>query len=133
MASQSSKRVLITGAEGYLGSVIALFLIEQGYEVTGLDTGFFKDATLYDVPKYPVLRKDARDFSREDLENIDVVLYLSMTHSEVSHRKNYMTRLASTRVLSRSSAKKAVSGLFLPQAVQFTVSPGMKSLMRILR
>ena len=73
MASQSSKRVLITGAEGYLGSVIALFLIEQGYEVTGLDTGFFKDATLYDVPKYPVLRKDARDFSREDLENIDVV------------------------------------------------------------
>jgi len=77
MASQSSKRVLITGAEGYLGSVIALFLIEQGYEVTGLDTGFFKDATLYDVPKYPVLRKDARDFSREDLENIDVVLHLA--------------------------------------------------------
>ncbi len=71
------KRVLITGAEGYLGSVIAPFLIERGYEVTGLDTGFFKDALLYEAPRYPVVKKDARDVSEKDLKGIDAVVHLA--------------------------------------------------------
>lgn len=71
------KHALITGAEGYLGSVIAPFLIERGYEVTVLDTGFFKDALLYKAPPFRVVKKDARDFSENDLNGVDAVVHLA--------------------------------------------------------
>jgi hypothetical protein len=35
--------ILITGSEGYLGSLLTPELIRQGYEVIGLDTGFYKE------------------------------------------------------------------------------------------
>ena len=77
MASQAKNRVLITGAEGYLGSVIAPFLMKHGHEVIGLDTGFFRDSLLYELSPYGVIKKDARDFSEKDLKGIDVVVHLA--------------------------------------------------------
>jgi nucleoside-diphosphate-sugar epimerase len=35
--------ILVTRTEGYLGSLLALELIRQDYEVIGLDTGFYKE------------------------------------------------------------------------------------------
>ena len=40
-------RILVTGTEGYLGSLLAPELIRQGYEVIGLDTGFYKERAFY--------------------------------------------------------------------------------------
>ena len=40
-------RILVTGTEGYLVSLLAPELILQGYEVIGLDTGFYKERTFY--------------------------------------------------------------------------------------
>ena len=40
-------RILVTGTEGYLGSLLAPELIRQGYQVIGLDTGFYKERMLY--------------------------------------------------------------------------------------
>ena len=40
-------RVCVTGSDGYLGSLLAPKLLERGYEVVGLDTGFYKEGTLY--------------------------------------------------------------------------------------
>ena len=39
-------RILVTGTEGYLGALLAPELIRQGYEVIGLDTGFYKERAL---------------------------------------------------------------------------------------
>lgn len=75
--SLMKKRILITGTDGYLGSVLAPFLIERGYEVTGLDTGFFTDALLYEAPSFRVVKKDARDFSEDDLRGVDAVVHLA--------------------------------------------------------
>ena len=40
-------RVLVTGTDGYIGVVLASFLLKRGYDVVGLDTGFYRDAWLY--------------------------------------------------------------------------------------
>ena len=36
------KKVLVTGSEGYIGSVLIDKLLEEEYDVVGLDTLFFK-------------------------------------------------------------------------------------------
>ena len=40
------KPVLLTGHKGYIGSVMAPYLLQQGYDVVGLDTGYFSECTL---------------------------------------------------------------------------------------
>lgn len=71
-------RVLITGHEGYIGSVMAPAFIEAGHEVTGLDTGYFADCTLVpDRLDVPAVRKDIRDLDRSDLDGFDAVVHLA--------------------------------------------------------
>src|SRR3546814_13204214 len=40
-------KVLVTGADGYIGSVLAPTLMERGYDVVGLDTGYYRSGWLY--------------------------------------------------------------------------------------
>ena len=40
-------RILVTGTEGYIGSLLAPMLIQRGHEVIGIDTGFYRDGWLY--------------------------------------------------------------------------------------
>ena len=35
-------KVLVTGDQGYIGSVLVEILHEKGYEVSGLDVGYFE-------------------------------------------------------------------------------------------
>ncbi len=71
-------RVLVTGHRGYLGSVMAPHLMTQGYEVVGLDTGYFDDCTLVpDVGDVPYIRLDIRDLSPEHLAGFDAVVHLA--------------------------------------------------------
>ena len=39
-------RVLVTGTDGYIGVVLGSFLLARGYDVMGLDTGFYREAWL---------------------------------------------------------------------------------------
>jgi nucleoside-diphosphate-sugar epimerase len=73
-----ARKILITGHNGYIGSVMTPHLLSSGYEVTGLDTGYFSECTL--VPgggDVPVIRKDIRDLAASDLEGFDAVVHLA--------------------------------------------------------
>jgi len=35
-------KILVTGTEGYIGSLLAPVLMQRGHEVLGIDTGFYK-------------------------------------------------------------------------------------------
>jgi nucleoside-diphosphate-sugar epimerase len=73
-------RVLVTGHEGYLGSVLVPMFVAAGHEVIGLDTGLFADCTLGPAPE-PVLalRVDLRDVTAEHLADVhpDAVVHLA--------------------------------------------------------
>ena len=75
----SITRILVTGTEGYLGSLLAPELIRQGYEVIGLDTGFYKERTFYrDSGTTPLtLAKDLRYIRVEDLKDVDAVVHMA--------------------------------------------------------
>ena len=72
------KRLLVTGHNGYVGSVMAPHLLRSGYEVVGLDTGYFGQCTFVpDVANIPVVRKDIRELESSDLEGFDAVVHLA--------------------------------------------------------
>jgi len=71
-------RILITGHNGYIGSIMTPFLAAAGHEVRGLDTFYFDDCTLTsESPKYPAIRKDLRDITEKDLAGFDAVCHLA--------------------------------------------------------
>jgi len=71
-------KVLLTGNQGYLGTVMAPVLVAAGHEVTGLDTGWFADNVLGPRPvDPPTLQRDLREVVVADLEGFDAVIHLA--------------------------------------------------------
>jgi nucleoside-diphosphate-sugar epimerase len=72
-------RVLLTGHQGYLGTVMAPILTAAGHEVTGLDSGLFAECVLgsLDTPDVPGLSTDLRDVTVEQLQGFDAVVHMA--------------------------------------------------------
>lgn len=71
----------MTGTEGYIGSRLAPILIKRGHDVVGLDSGFYRDGTLYIDPNRMAsprtLYKDLRTVTAEDFKGFDAVIHLA--------------------------------------------------------
>ena len=71
-------RVLLTGNEGYIGTLLVPLLWARGHEVVGLDSGLFRECTLKAIrPVEKTIRKDIRDVEPRDLDGIDAVIHLA--------------------------------------------------------
>lgn len=71
-------RVLLTGHQGYLGTVMAPLLRAAGHEVAGLDAGLFADCVLGPPPADPPGRQvDLRDVTAEHVAGVDAVVHLA--------------------------------------------------------
>ena len=71
-------KILVTGNLGYIGSVLVPKLQSLGHEVTGLDSGYFKDCLLSPVGlDFPQINKDIRDVDAADLDGLEVVIHLA--------------------------------------------------------
>ncbi|MFE1046048.1 NAD-dependent epimerase/dehydratase family protein [Streptomyces olivaceus] len=71
-------RVLLTGHQGYLGTVMAPVLTAAGHEVVGLDAGLFADCVLGPAPADPPGRRvDLRDVTAEHVAGVDAVIHLA--------------------------------------------------------
>src|SRR5246127_1320586 len=72
-------RILLTGINGYLGSLLAPELLRRGHQVVGLDTGYYRERALY--PERGVLPltlvKDLRRIEVEELEGTDAVVHMA--------------------------------------------------------
>ena len=72
-----TNRILLTGNNGYIGSVMAPWLQRAGYDVVGLDADYFADCKLTPYDGVPTLRKDLRTVSSADLRGFDAVVHLA--------------------------------------------------------
>ncbi|MCB4421473.1 SDR family oxidoreductase [Synechococcus sp. HB1133] len=100
-----SINVLVTGATGYIGSVLCPYLVDKGIRVKSLDTGFFIDSTLYTPEHDLILQKDVRDIVDSDLDGIDVVVHLAGISNDPMGKLEASTVYDPTRVYTSRLAK----------------------------
>ncbi len=71
-------RILVTGHNGYIGTILVPMLAQAGYEVVGLDSDLFVENTFIPTTvEIPSLRKDIRDAQVSDLRGFDAVIHLA--------------------------------------------------------
>ncbi len=71
-------RTLVTGHNGYIGSVLVPVLKRASHEVVGLDSDLFAACTFgAEPPEIPSVRADVRDVESEDLVGFDAVIHLA--------------------------------------------------------
>jgi len=72
------KKILITGSEGYIGSVLTAQLLKQNYKLTGLDTLFFQKSHAHShIPNYHLIRNDIRSVDKSAFKDCDIVIHLA--------------------------------------------------------
>lgn len=70
-------RVLVTGHNGYIGSVLVPLFERAGHEVIGYDSYFFEGCTMgANLADPESIRKDLRAVDAGDFESIDAVVHL---------------------------------------------------------
>ncbi len=71
-------RILVTGHNGYIGTVLVPMLQARGHEVVGLDTGYFSRCLFVgSVPEVASITKDIRDVEAQDVAGFDAVIHLA--------------------------------------------------------
>jgi nucleoside-diphosphate-sugar epimerase len=71
-------KVLVTGSQGYIGTILVPILIQKGHEVIGFDTDYYQRCTFSGkVFDNDFIKKDIRDVQREEIEGVDAIIHLA--------------------------------------------------------
>lgn len=115
-------KVLVTGNNGYIGTVMVPMLQAEGFEVKGLDSDLFKNCVFGTpditgaISNIPYLKKDIRDIERADLVGFDAIVHLCALSNDplgnlnpkVTYEINYEASLKLAKL-----AKSAGVGRFI--------------------
>jgi nucleoside-diphosphate-sugar epimerase len=129
-----AKRILITGHQGYIGSVMVPHFLEAGYEVHGVDTGFFESCLLaQDGASIPGHRADLRDgLTARDLEGFDAIVHLAaLSNDPIGNLNERWTREINGEATVRLAklAREAGVGRFLfsSSCIMYGAAGGVES------
>jgi nucleoside-diphosphate-sugar epimerase len=81
------QNVLITGAGGYIGSILTAALLEAGNHIVAVDRFFFGENVFLSLAadqKLQVKRADIRDLTPRDFEGVDAVIDLAALSNDPS-------------------------------------------------
>ena len=110
-------RILVTGNLGYVGSVTSEFLRNDGYEVVGMDSGFYKDCLLIPVNNEVNTKfKDIRDTEISDFEGVEVVVHLAALSNDpigeldekLTFEINYLGAVRVAELAKKAGVKKFI-------------------------
>ena len=111
-------RVLVTGHNGYIGSVLVPALEQAGDEVFGVDSDLFAACTFGPHPREADgLQMDVRDIESEDLVGFDAVIHLAAVCNDpvgdLNPQATYeINHLASVRVAEKAKEAGVTRFLF---------------------
>jgi len=103
-------RILLTGSRGYIGTVMAPFLVDAGQEVVGVDTDLYRRSTFGPWREsIRTLCKDVRELHVADLRGFDAVIHLAALSNDPLGDLNpaltyEINHLASVRLAEQAKA-----------------------------
>lgn len=105
-------RVLVTGHEGYIGTVLTPLLRQAGHDVAGLDAGLFTDCVFEAPPEVPARRLDLRDVRARDLEGFEAVVHLAnLSNDPLGNLAEALTYDVNHHATVRLAARARESGV----------------------
>ena len=110
------KLVLVTGAGGYIGTVLTPMLLEAGYAVRALDRFFFGRELLADHDRLEVVVEDNRRLTAAHFEGVETVIDLAALSNdptgelfqEATRQINCAARVNAARLAKQAGAKRYV-------------------------
>jgi nucleoside-diphosphate-sugar epimerase len=86
MENMEINRILLTGSQGYIGSVLTKILLDKKYTVIGIDSNYYKNAMLSKPVKF--INKDIRKIIDTDLKDIDAIIHLAALSNDATGEIN---------------------------------------------
>ncbi len=115
------KRILVTGHNGFIGPLLVNLLLEKGYDVTGLDTGYYgPECALYEIARkagnFNEIERDVRDVTAADLEGFDAVCHLAALSNdtlgkldpELTYDINYRSSVRMAKLAKQVGVRKFI-------------------------
>lgn len=81
------KNILITGACGYVGTVLTEKLLDDGHSITAIDTQWFGNH-LSPHPRLTLIQQDTRDVDSIPLKGVDAIIHLANIANDPSVEMN---------------------------------------------
>ena len=110
-------KILVTGNNGYIGTVLTEILYNQNFDVVGLDNNYFEQCSLTKVNNLSnQIIKDIRDVSIEDVKNIDGIIHLASLSNDplgelvpkVTEDINYKSTIKLASLAKKTGVKRFV-------------------------
>ena len=110
-------KILVTGNLGYVGTITSAYLKNQGYDVTGLDSGFYSDCRLVPIEReISTNYKDIRDVEISDFIGIDAVVHLAALSNDpigeldpdLTFEINYLGAVRTAEMAKKSGVEKFI-------------------------
>ena len=110
-------KVLVTGADGYIGAVLAPELIARGDDALALDCGYFSDCAIGPLPDTgSPMARDIRSIEPRDLAGVDAICHLAALsndplgalHEEATVDINHRGTLSLARAARQAGVKRFI-------------------------
>ncbi|ADZ70977.1 NAD-dependent epimerase/dehydratase family protein, putative [Polymorphum gilvum SL003B-26A1] len=110
------KKVLVTGAGGYIGTTLVPMLLEEGYQVRAVDRYFFGKELLCAHPNLEMVQTDTRLIGENLLDGIDYVIDLVAISNDPSGEEfrdetyaiNHESRVATAILAKKCGVKRYI-------------------------
>ena len=108
-------KVLVTGHNGFIGSIMTRVVRAAGHEVVGLDSFLFETCTFRDDGEpVPALRRDVRDVGAAELEGFDAVIHLAALsndplgnlHAETTYSINHRASVSLAAAAKQAGVRR---------------------------
>ena len=110
-------RVLVTGSNGYIGSVLIPMLLARGHEVTGLDTDYFSACTFTgELANIQTIQRDIRDDLSDVITGFDSIIHLAGLSNDplgdyrptLTEEINYRASVNLAKLAKRAGTKRFI-------------------------